>query len=102
MRRRLVRVQKLILAILVLLLLVAGNDARIPESQRLLAVADRFAMLYNWPQAAPLYAKAESLLVRTNDRKRLLFARLGYIWVTADAGVTPSAVEEVADDLEDS
>jgi CHAT domain-containing protein len=102
MRRGLVRVQKLILAIPVVFSLVAGRDARIPESQRLLAAADRFAMLYNWPKAAPLYAKAESLLVHANDRKRFLFARLGYLWVTADAGVTPAATEEVADYLNDS
>ena len=96
------RVQNLILAIPVVFSLVAGRDARIPESQRLLAAADRFAMLYNWPKATPLYAKAESLLAHANDRKRFLFARLGYLWVTADAGVTPTATEEVADYLNDS
>src|SRR5580765_2465791 len=102
MRRRLVRVQKLILAIPVVFSFVAGSDARIPESQRLLAAADRFAMLFNWPKAAPLYVKAESLFLRANDRSRFLSARLGYIWVTADAGIAPSAVEEVAEYLEDS
>src|SRR5207244_7223865 len=68
----------------------------------LLEAADRYAMLYNWPNAARFYVSAESLFEQANDRKGILIARLGYLWVTADAGVKPSAVEEVTNDLRDS
>jgi len=67
-----------------------------------LEAADRYAMHYNWPKASPLYARAESLFDQANDRENILFARLGYLWVTADAGISHSAVEEVADALNDS
>jgi tetratricopeptide (TPR) repeat protein len=66
-----------------------------------LEAADRYAMLYNWPEASPLYARAELLFDQANDRENILFARLGYLWVTADVGIRHTAVEEVADALND-
>ncbi len=78
-----------------------GSDSQFHDPRIVLEAADRYAMLYNWPKASPLYARAESLFDQANDRDNILFARLGYLWVTADAGVTHSAVEEVANALND-
>ena len=53
------RRQKLILVVPLLLSLIVYSDSRIQGPLKLLAEADRLAMLYNWPEAAPLYAQAE-------------------------------------------
>jgi CHAT domain-containing protein len=66
-----------------------------------LASADRLAMLYNWPEAAPLYAQAESLLTLNGDTKNALSAKLGYILATADAGVSERIVKEVSTYLQE-
>jgi len=66
----------------------------------LLSEADRLALLYNWPGAAPRYAEAESLFAQSGDGKNELAARLGYIWSTADAGVSPAINREVTTYLE--
>jgi hypothetical protein len=60
-----------------------------------LAEADRLALLYNWPEAAPRYAEAESLFAQSGDANHALAARLGYIWSTADSGVSPAINSEV-------
>src|SRR5580692_1201117 len=93
-RRRLVSTSKVILALPLLLPLVVCRDSRSQGPLTLLAEADRLAMLYNWPEAAPLYAKAESLFAQSADRKNALAARLGYVWATADAGVSSAITRE--------
>ena len=55
------RRHKLILVIPLLFPLVTSGDVRINGLQSLLSQADRLALLYNWPKAAPLYSQAESL-----------------------------------------
>ncbi len=101
-RSRLALTQKLLLVLPILLLpLIVCRDSRIQESLRLLADADRLAMLYNWPKAAALYAQAESLFMKSGDKKNALLARLGYFWATADSGVNPSIRKEVATHLQD-
>jgi tetratricopeptide (TPR) repeat protein len=93
--------RKLLLAAPICFSLFAASDSPIQRSQRLLAAADRFAMLFNWPEAAPLYAQAESLFEESGDRKNALLARLGYLWATADTSVSPAISEEVANHLQD-
>jgi len=66
-----------------------------------LAQADRLATLYNWPEAAPFYAQAQSLFTQSGDKKNALSARLGYIWATANAGVSSAITKEVATYLQD-
>jgi MoxR-like ATPase len=61
------------------------------NEERRISEADRFAMLYNWPKAAPLYAEAESLFKQSGDKRNALFARLGSLWATADRGVNPTS-----------
>lgn len=84
---------------LLLPLLVSG-DSRPPEAQRLLLEADHFAMLYNWPEAAPRYARAQSLFTEAGDNRNASLARLGYLWALADTGVASADVEEVRRHLE--
>ena len=68
-RRRPVRRHKLILV--VIFPPSARRSQRLPVQGplRLLAEADRLAMLYNWPEAAPRYAEAESLFAQSGDEK---------------------------------
>ena len=74
---------------------------RADDPAQIVAEADRLAMLYNWPKAAQLYARAESILAKSGDTKDALYARLGYIWATADTGVNPALSIEVDRDLRD-
>jgi CHAT domain-containing protein len=97
-----VRWHNLIWSPALLLSFVVSSDSRIQDSERLLTAADRFAMLYNWPEAAPLYAEAETLFTHSGDRKNALHARLGYLWAQADSGVTPEALLEVNGYLQDA
>jgi len=53
-------------------------------------------MLYNWSKAAPLYTQAELLFDEAGDKKNALHARLGHLWATANAGITPEIVQEVS------
>jgi CHAT domain-containing protein len=99
-RRRFVRKHKTILVVFLLLPLVVRGDSPIQGPLKLLAEADRFALLNNWPKATPRFAEAESLFAQAGDGKGALAARLGYLWATADAGVSESADREVAAYLE--
>jgi hypothetical protein len=97
-----VRRHKIILVISILIPLVIYSDTPVEGPLALLAKADRLAMLYNWPEAKPLYLQAESLFKQSGDLKNALAARLGYIWSTADSGVSASIRREVAGHLLDS
>jgi hypothetical protein len=65
------------------------------NEERRISEADRLAMLYNWPKAAPLYAQAESIFAQFGDRQNALYARFGYLWAMADAHVTATAIDEI-------
>ena len=93
--------RRLLVLALILLPLAVGSDTRIQEPNRLLAAADRLAMLYNWPAAIPLYAQSESLFQHAGDRKNALAAKFGYIWATANHGVNPATELELTKYLED-
>lgn len=84
-----------------LLCLIACSHPRVQDPADLLSEADRLALLYNWPKAAPLYAQAHSLFESSGDKKTALFARLGYIWATASIGVRPEISQEVATYFQD-
>src|SRR6266568_5672633 len=66
-----------------------------PDPNRLLREADRFAMLYNWPKAGPLYAQAESIFAQSGDQKNALAAKLGRIRAQIDTAVIPRLDSEV-------
>lgn len=92
---------KILFVASIILPLMIDSDSRLQESQKLLAQADRLAMLYNWAAAAPLYAQAESLFTRVGDRTNALAARFGFFEATADSGVTRTVVDELAICLQD-
>jgi CHAT domain-containing protein len=97
-----VRRHKLILVAFLLVPLALRSDSPVQGPLKLLAEADRLALLYNWPEAAPRYAEAESLFAQAGDANNALAARLGYIWSTADSGVSPAINREVAAYFESS
>jgi CHAT domain-containing protein len=97
-----VRRHNLILVLFLFLPLVVRSDSPIQGPLKLLAEADRLALLNNWPKATPRYAEAESQFAQVGDGKGALAARLGYLWSTADAGVSTSTNRELAAYLENS
>ena len=85
----------------ILLALASCGPPRAQNPTKLMAEADRLALLFNWPKAAPLYAQAQSLFEKSGDTKNTLAARLGYIRAVADMGFSPEVSEEVARYLQD-
>ena len=49
------------------------------DPKALLALANHFAWLFNWPQAGPLYARAEELFKESGDKRDEIYARVGRI-----------------------
>jgi hypothetical protein len=78
---------------------IVRADSRLQETQRLIAEADRLAMLYNWVAAARLYTRAESLSAQVGDKPNMLAAKIGLLWTTADTGVSSTALDELEEDL---
>ena len=93
--------RKPLLLLAFIFLLCSCDSRRTTDRSRVLADADRFSRLYNWPKAAPLYSQAQELFEKSGDRKNALSARLGYIWATADQGVNANLMAEVDRDLSD-
>ena len=75
------RRHKLILVAFLLVPLALRSDSPVQGPLKLLAEADRLALLYNWPGAAPRYAEAESLFAQAGDANNALAARLGLYMV---------------------
>jgi hypothetical protein len=67
-----------------------------PNPGSLLAEADRFSLLFNWPAAHPLYERAEENFERSGDRRNAAYARIGRL--RAEFGTR--SYEEIARDLE--
>jgi hypothetical protein len=88
----------LVLALLPLVPAVITAQAR--DATTILAEGERFAMLYNWPKAAPLYAQAEALFSQSSDKKNALYAKLGWIWTQADTGSATKLESEVEERLQ--
>jgi len=93
--------QKFILVVSILIPLVVYGDSRLETSRQLLAQADRLAMLYNWPKASPLYEQSEALFEKSGDKANAIAAKFGYLWTTADSGVSQAVVHEVGRYLQD-
>lgn len=89
-----------LIAVLVSFSFVAIGQSN--NAKTTLAQADRLAMFYNWPQALPLYAKAEHEFRNASDQDGELEARLG--WITAEAYQEPSETlsSEVQADLQNA
>jgi hypothetical protein len=67
----------------------------------LLTQALHFADLYNWVNAAPDFAEAETMFLASGDRKNALYARLGVIRTSLEHGGLPALSAELAARLQD-
>jgi len=94
-----VRPTVLLLALFITAVTVCAAT-RTDGPQEILAQADRMAMLYNWPKAAPLYKQAGDGFARIADNKGQLAARLGWIRSQVESGVSPAIAQEVEHDLQ--
>ena len=61
-----------------------------------------FADLYNWPDAAPLFARAEELYTNEGDGRNALYAHLGKIRSTVEQFSLPEVSEELRTTLENN
>ena len=86
---------------LALILLAPRITAHPEDAMAVLTEADRLAMLYNWPKAAPLYVQAQNLFDQSGDKRNALYARLGWIWTQAGTGRTEKLDSEVEQQMED-
>ena len=70
-------------------LFLLGCASRHAEPKRILDESDRLAMLSNFSRAAPLFDHAATLFEASGDHRNGLYARLGYLWATAEVGSSP-------------
>jgi len=68
----------------------------------LLAEADRFAWLSNWPEAASFYSRAEDLFNRKGDTRNEIYARIGLIWAQSETTSVTDASEMLRQELNSS
>lgn len=66
----------------------------------LLKQALRFADLYNWSDAAPLFTQAEQLYNARGDNRNVLYARLGRLRSTMEQLTLPEVSEELGVELD--
>lgn len=85
------------IATLLVYLVLTKKHSNNPKA--LLARADHLAMLYNWPEAIPLYLEAENKFRAAHNNDGDLEARLG--WIRAEAYQDPSTAlaDEIAKDM---
>ncbi len=67
----------IIVAALLCVPLAAAPPPSDANPRRLIEKADRFAWVYNWYVAGPLYAEAEKLFEQVCDRRNALYAKIG-------------------------
>src|SRR5215469_3154298 len=73
----------------------SGDDA-----DALLKQALRYGDLYNWSDAAPLFAKAEQIYAQRGDSRNALYSRLGRIRSTMEQLSLPEISEQLGDELD--
>jgi CHAT domain-containing protein len=57
-----------------------------PSGAQLLQQADRFADLYNWTAAKPLYSSAENQSNKEHNTRNALYAHIGFLRATMETG----------------
>src|SRR5271168_2457412 len=74
-----------------------------PQAKELLDRALHLADLYNWADAAPLFAEAEQRFDNAGDQRNALYARLGHIRsnIERNQQALPVVAAQLADALED-
>lgn len=68
----------------------------------LLKQALRYGDLYNWSDAAPLFAEAEQIYTQRGDGRNALYARLGRIRSTMEQLSLPEVSQQLGDELDDN
>ncbi|MGB6234000.1 MAG: CHAT domain-containing protein, partial [Candidatus Acidiferrales bacterium] len=69
--------------------------------QLLLAEANRFSWLFNWPKAEPLYARAEELFKESGDARAEIYARVGRIRAQSETMSYVDVSETIGKELDD-
>jgi CHAT domain-containing protein len=92
---------------IVLVLLMCGTVCNVAKCQaapddpnQLLKQALRFADLYNWSDAAPLFLQAEELFKTRGDARNTLYAHLGRLRSTMEQLPLPETSQELGKELE--
>jgi CHAT domain-containing protein len=92
---------------IVLALLMCGTVCTVAKCQtttddpnQLLKQALRFADLYNWSDAAPLFLQAEELFKTRGDARNTLYAHLGRLRSTMEQLPLPETSQELSAELE--
>lgn len=100
------KTSRLIIATVALGIVCALCDAQKLSSgdnpDALLKQALRYGDLYNWSDAAPLFAEAEQIYTQRGDGRNALYARLGRIRSTMEQLSLPEVSQQLGDELDDN
>ena len=80
--------------------IAAHGQANTDDPDQLLRQALRFADLYNWSDAAPLFTRAEQIYTSRGDSRNTLYAHLGRLRSTMEQLSLPQTSEELGAELE--
>jgi len=94
--------RKIVLALLMCgtVCTIAKCQATTDDPNQLLKQALRFADLYNWSDAAPLFLQAEELFKTRGDARNTLYAHLGRLRSTMEQLPLPETSQELGKELE--
>ena len=81
---------------------VTHGQSNTDDPDQLLKQALRFADLYNWSDAAPLFTRAEQIYNSRGDARNTLYAHLGRLRSTMEQLSLPQTSEELGADLENN
>jgi len=90
----------LVLLICATVCIVAHGQANVDDPDQLLRQALRFADLYNWSDAAPLFTRAEQIYNSRGDARNTLYSHLGKLRSTMEQLSLPQTSEELGAELE--
>src|ERR1017187_2881600 len=80
----------------------AHGQTTTDDPDQLLKQALRFADMYNWSDAAPLFARAEQIYNSRGDARNTLYAHLGRLRSTMEQLSLPQTSEELGAELENN
>jgi CHAT domain-containing protein len=97
-------IRKIVIALLMCATasIVAHGQTNTDNPDQLLKQALRFADLYNWSDAAPLFARAEQIYTSRGDARNTLYAHLGRLRSTMEQLSLPQTSEELGAEIENN
>src|ERR1700722_7274239 len=97
-------IRKIVLALMICATayIVARGQTSTNDPDQLLKQALRFADLYNWSDAAPLFTRAEQMYESRGDARNTLYAHLGRLRSTMEQLSLPQTSEELGAELENN